>query len=249
MYSYTKKRKPRIVRLIVFLFTLILISITLIGFAANKEEKSQALSANPPIVPTKQQSLDGKPDRIYKVVIDAGHGGKDPGAEGASGKREKHFTLSLSQKVYELLKQENMFEPHLTRNDDTFIDLDVRPDIANQMEADVLLSIHANTYKDENVGGIETFYRFDENIELAQTMHNQVVKAMGFRDRGIRNEELKVLSLSKVPAILLEVGYLTNPAEEAVLLGEDGQDRAAKAIVEGLKQYFKNNSEDAIIQS
>jgi N-acetylmuramoyl-L-alanine amidase len=249
MHSYMKKRKSRPARFIVFLFTLILISVTLIGFTANKEEKSRALSAIPTAIPSKQQDLEEQPERVYKIVIDAGHGGKDPGAEGASGQREKHFTLSLSQKVYELLKQENMFEPHLTRTDDTFIELDERPDIANQMKADVFLSIHANTFKDKNVGGIETFYRFDENIELAQTMHNQVVKAMGFRDRGIRFEELKVLSLSKVPAILLEVGYLTNPAEEAVLLGEDGQDRAAQAIVDGLKQYFENNPEEAIIQS
>jgi len=249
MHSYKNKRKSRLARLIVFLFALILISVTLIGFTANKEERLPALSATPKTISAKQEMGDVLPERVYKVVIDAGHGGKDPGAEGASGQREKHFTLSLSMKVYELLKQEAMFEPHLTRNDDTFIDLDERPEIANQMEADVLLSIHANTFKDENVGGIETFYRFDDNIELAQTMHNHVVKAMGFRDRGIRFEELKVLSLSKVPAILLEVGYLTNPAEEAVLLGEDGQDRAAQAIVDGLKQYFENNPEEAIIQS
>ncbi|WP_169082351.1 N-acetylmuramoyl-L-alanine amidase [Paenibacillus sp. PL91] len=248
LHPYTRKRKTRLARLIVFLFILLLIAVSVIGIAANKQEKPNALSAIPTTKPVSQLVEDHLKE-TYKIVIDAGHGGKDPGAEGVSGQREKLFTLSLSLKVYDLLKQEDMFEPYLTRSDDNFIDLDKRPDIANQMNADAFVSIHANTFTDESVGGTETFYRHDDSVQLAQSVHDKVVKEMGFQDRGIKNEQLKVLSLSKVPAILLEVGYLTNPSEEATLLGEDGQARAARAIVDGLKQYFTNKPQDAIIHS
>jgi N-acetylmuramoyl-L-alanine amidase len=247
-YSYTKKRKTRLARLIVFLFILLLIAMSLIGIVANKQEKSQALSPIPTEKPA-SQLIDDQLIKVYKIVIDAGHGGKDPGAEGASGQREKLFTMSLSSKVYDLLKQDARFEPYMTRSDDHFVDLDERPEIANQMNADAFVSIHANTFTDESVGGTETFYRHDDSIQLAQSVHDEVVKEMGFDDRGIKNEQLKVLSLSKVPAILLEVGYLTNSLQEAALLSEDGQDRAAHAIVEGLKQYFINKPKDAIIHS
>ncbi|OBZ12738.1 N-acetylmuramoyl-L-alanine amidase [Bacillus sp. FJAT-26390] len=249
MHSYTKKRKVRLARFIVILFILLLIAVTMIGIAANRLEQSQALSAIPTEKPSNQLVEVDQLKKKYKVVIDAGHGGKDPGAEGVSGQREKLFTMSLSAKVYDLLKLDERFEPYMTRSDDTFIDLDERPEIANQMNADAFVSIHANTYTDPSVGGTETFYRHDDSIQLAQVVHDSVVKELGFDDRGIKNGQLKVLSLSKVPAILLEVGYLTNPAQEAALLSEDGQDRTARAIVDGLKQYFMNKPQEAIIHS
>ncbi|SIR71370.1 N-acetylmuramoyl-L-alanine amidase family protein, partial [Paenibacillus macquariensis] len=82
----------------------------------------------------------------YKIVIDAGHGGKDPGAEGASGNRERAYTLALSTKVYDLLQQDPMFEAHRTRTDDTFVKLKDRAQIANDLNADAFVSIHGNTY-------------------------------------------------------------------------------------------------------
>ncbi|MCJ8013704.1 N-acetylmuramoyl-L-alanine amidase [Paenibacillus sp. KQZ6P-2] len=177
----------------------------------------------------------------YRIVIDAGHGGKDPGATGASGQFEKGFNLSLAQRVYQLLEQEPMFEPRLTRTDDEFVALEDRAAIANDWNADALVSIHGNTYKDQTITGTETLYRHDDSIPLAQSIQEQVVKALGFPDRGVKEEHLKVLSLSQMPAVLVETGYLTNPEEESFLLSSKGQDLAAHAIVEGLKQYFSQN--------
>ncbi|GGG67017.1 N-acetylmuramoyl-L-alanine amidase family protein [Paenibacillus radicis (ex Gao et al. 2016)] len=175
----------------------------------------------------------------YRIMIDAGHGGKDPGAPGSSGIEEKNSNLAIAQKVYDLLRNDPMFEPRMTRTDDSFVELDERAAMANDWKADVMLSIHGNSYESGNISGTETYYRYENGLPLAMAIHQKVVEAMGFEDRGVRENHLKVLSLSEMPAILVETGYLTNTAEEAVLLSEAGQNKAAKAIVDGLKQYFK----------
>lgn len=177
----------------------------------------------------------------YRIVIDAGHGGKDPGATGASGQYEKGFNLFLAERVFQLLEQEPMFEPRLTREDDQFVELEDRAAIANDWSADALVSIHGNTYTDQTITGTETLYRHNDSIPLAQTIQEQVVKALGLPDRGVKEEQLKLLSLSQMPAVLVEVGYLTNPEEEDFLLSSKGQNLAAHAIVEGLKAYFEQN--------
>ncbi|MCC3376706.1 N-acetylmuramoyl-L-alanine amidase [Cohnella sp. REN36] len=177
----------------------------------------------------------------FKVVIDPGHGGYDPGAEGASGDEEKDFTLSLSQKVADLMRQEpETFEVHLTRTDDTFVDLAERPALANELGADAFLSIHGNTFvEDTSVSGTESFYYNDGSQELAEAVHQPLLEALGFRDRGVKKESLQVIRDSEVPAALVEVGFLTNPAEEAQLLQEETQDRAAEAIVKGLRRFLE----------
>ncbi|MBB6672120.1 N-acetylmuramoyl-L-alanine amidase family protein [Cohnella nanjingensis] len=177
----------------------------------------------------------------YKIVVDAGHGGFDPGADGASGDEEKDFTLSLATKVADLLRQEpDMFEVHMTRTDDTYIELENRSGMANAMGADAFISIHGNTFvEDPKVSGTESYYYDSGSQALAQAIHGPLLEALGFRDRGVKKEGWKVLTTSQVPATLLEIGFLTNPAEEAKLLEPETQDRAAQAIVNGLKQYLQ----------
>ncbi|GIP23293.1 N-acetylmuramoyl-L-alanine amidase [Paenibacillus sp. J22TS3] len=196
------------------------------------ERKESAVTVSPPKIVNKTK---------YRIVVDAGHGGKDPGAPGASGGHEKIFNLALAQRVYQLLKEEPMFEPRMTRTEDQFVELQDRAAIANDWNADALISIHANTYKDPKISGTETLYRHSDSIPLAEMIQEQVSKALGFPDRGIKMEQLKVLSLSKMPAVVAEIGYITNPEEEAILLSNKGQDLAAQAIVDGLKNYFGQN--------
>lgn len=179
-----------------------------------------------------------KPKDTFRIVIDAGHGGKDPGAEGASGAEEKEFTLAVAKRVYDLLKQEPKFDPYLTRTDDTFIELEDRANYANDLDADIFISIHGNTYKDPKVTGTETFYYNEESIELADIIHGYLVDANNFVDRSVKQEDWKVLTHSNMPAILLEIGYLTNKKEEASMLSKSTQKRTAEAIVAGLKEYF-----------
>lgn len=173
----------------------------------------------------------------FKVWIDAGHGGKDPGAKGFSGAFEAAMNLEIATKVYGLLQRDVTFEPRMTRTDDTFVVLEKRPELANAWRADVFISIHGNAYESSGVTGIETLYKYDSSLPLAEAIHGKLVEAMGFKDRGIRQAYLKVLALSRMPAVLIESGYLSNAEEEAVLLSEEGQLRLAEAIVDGLRQY------------
>ncbi len=174
----------------------------------------------------------------YKIVIDPGHGGKDPGAEGISGKWEHEYTLALSVKVFDLLRQDPEYEPYMTRTDNTFIELEDRAQMANDLDADAFISIHGNTYSDPAISGTESYYYADESFPLARDVHEELVKTTGFRDRGVKQEDWMVLTKCDVPAILLEVGFLTNPGDEETLLNDARQNEIAKAIVSGIKNYF-----------
>ncbi|RED59215.1 N-acetylmuramoyl-L-alanine amidase family protein [Cohnella lupini] len=203
--------------------------------APSKEEASTE-------TPVKQEAEDVKlsSDKVFKIVIDPGHGGNDPGAPGYSGIEEKADMLAIGLKVYDLLQQEPMFEARLTRNDDTFVELGDRAAIANDWGADALISIHGNSYTDESIFGTEVYYEKENSLQLAETIHSKMLEKTGLVDRGVRNEQLKVLSESEMPAVLMETGYLSNPDEEAFIQSEDGQARIAQAIVDGLKQYFQD---------
>jgi N-acetylmuramoyl-L-alanine amidase len=226
----------RIQKIWFLILLLVMISGTIVSCTTNN---GQALSIGQPSgVPSPNPSSSTPVTTKFKIVIDAGHGGKDPGAAGASGMNEKEYTLSLSKKIYELLKQNPMFEPYVTRTDDTFVDLLDRAQLANDLKADAFISLHANFFKDPQVTGTETYYYFDNSLKLAQVVHEHILSALGFKDRGVRNNQLKVISHTNMPAILLELGYITNKNQEADMLSSDGQTRTAQAIVDGLKQYF-----------
>lgn len=177
----------------------------------------------------------------YIIVIDPGHGGKDGGAIGASGQLEKDFTLQLSMKVKQLLEEEVHIGVHMTRTDDSFISsVDrERAQIANELGADLFISIHGNTFNDSSVSGTESYYYDDGSHLFATVMHRAVVRATGFRDRGVRVENYFVLKETDMPAVLLEVGYLTNAVEEKKMWDEAFQEEVAAAIVAGIKEYLE----------
>jgi N-acetylmuramoyl-L-alanine amidase len=174
----------------------------------------------------------------YKVVLDPGHGGKDPGATGFSKSLEKDFTLAVSMKVHKLLENEPLIQSYMTRTDDSFPSLSDRAEFANKLNADLFISIHGNTFEQQSVSGTETYYMVDQSKLLAQTMHKHILQATGFRDRGIRKEDFKVLKETKMHAVLLEIGYMSNPGDEAAMLKGSVQDRIAQAIVTAMKEYF-----------
>ncbi|GGH30910.1 hypothetical protein GCM10008013_34300 [Paenibacillus segetis] len=189
-------------------------------------------------MPYKNEATPSKVSQRYKIVIDAGHGGKDPGAEGVSGNREQAYTLELSMKVVDLLQKEPMFEAYMTRTDNTFVGLEDRAQIANDLDADAFVSIHGNTYTDPDVSGTETYYYADESLPFAREVHEQLAETTGFKDRGVKKEGWKVLTNSNNLAVLLEVGFLTNRSDETNMLSDMHQNRTAGAIVKGIKKYF-----------
>ncbi|SFL94934.1 N-acetylmuramoyl-L-alanine amidase [Salibacterium qingdaonense] len=184
----------------------------------------------------------------FKVAIDPGHGGRDPGATGASGQYEKSFTLNLSKKVEKRLEQESGMEVFMTRTDDSFISQESRerPKYANRKNADVFISIHGNTFSDPNVSGTETYYYHKTSHQFAQILQKHVVKATEFRDRGIKKKDLFVVRDTEMPAALLEVGYLTNSANESKMHTDDFQSRVADSIVKGIKEYKEESEKQGI---
>lgn len=195
-----------------------------VQYAAVKQEDARKVALN-----IRSQS--------YQVVLDAGHGGKDPGAIAYSGRYEKDFTLPLTLKIYDLLLAEPFIQPVLTRADDTFVELDQRAQLANDLEADLFISIHGNTYI-PSVHGTETYYYDPSSKRFADIIHRHVVDASGFRDRDVRKQEYKVLRLAQMPAVLVEIGYLSNKDQEAVMYDEAFQDKIAQAIVDAIKEYL-----------
>src|SRR6516162_671196 len=149
------------------------------------------------------------------VVIDPGHGGIDRG--GILGQRlaEKVFTLDTAKRVARILQANGGIEVVMTRNDDRFVSLAERTNIANQYRGRdaVFVSIHYNATLRESAYGIETYYNNTRAYRLAALVHPRVVQAMDTISRGIRQRGYRVLRNNRLPAILVECGFLTNHVE------------------------------------
>ncbi len=174
----------------------------------------------------------------YVVVLDAGHGGSDPGARSVNGRWEKEFNLAVVRKVRDLLTNDPYLQLVLTREDDTYPTLDERVELANSLGADLFISVHANSNNSSKVNGTETYYTHDYSLPLAKTIHRHLVAATRFKDNGIRQAGFKVIKYTKMPAVLLEVGYLSNADNARQLFSESLQNRVADAIVAGIKEYL-----------
>jgi len=190
------------------------------------------------IVQLKKLTAPLKPS--YIVVLDAGHGGKDPGARSITGRWEKEFNLSVVKKVQAILRSEPRIQLLLTREDDTYPSLDDRVNLANSVNADLFLSVHGNSYKPET-NGTETYYYRDDSLAFANLLHKHAVAATGFKDNKVRKANYKVIRETTMPAVLLEVGYLSHPQNEQLMFQEAFQQKVAAAIADAIKQYFQLN--------
>jgi len=191
-------------------------------------------NTNPPGTTNPDQPSTGK----FKVVIDAGHGGKDPGTSGVNGRTEKEFNLSVALKIKALLDQEPQIQAFMTRSDDTFIELQDRAKIANDLKADIFVSIHANSAT-PTASGTESFYYSSDSKALADILHKHLLQATGLKDRKVKTASFVVIKYTKMPAVLLESGFISNSGDAAVLYNNDKQNQIAREIVAGIKEYLK----------
>lgn len=175
----------------------------------------------------------------YKVVIDPGHGGADVGALSVSGRYEKDFNLTMALKIKSLFEKETAIMVYLTRNDNTTVLLNDRIGMANDLTADLYLSIHANIDTTSNAKGTETFYYRDDSKPFAQMIQKHVQKATGFRNRYTNIYDFRVLKNTLMPAALVEVGFLSNEEEDKELFIEKNQDKIAAALVKGIKEFLR----------
>jgi len=187
------------------------------------------------------------------IVIDPGHGAKpggiyDPGAIGATGTKEADINLALALKVRDLLTS-NGAKVILTREDETTpLSLEDRSNIANSVGADVFVSIHCDSFSNPDAKGTTTFfyapsdkYSLQEREKrwlLANCLQKNLVEELKRADRGVKESNLAVLRNTKTSCALVEVAFISNPEEEALLNDSAFQQRAAKAIVKGIAEYF-----------
>lgn len=175
------------------------------------------------------------------IIIDAGHGGRDPGAIN-NKYQEKDFALNISRYVVDLL-QSNNFIVIPTRINDYFLKLFERVTYSNLINADLFVSIHINSAKNPSAQGIET-YHYPGSTKgkiLANRVHSKIKQSIkDFEDRGIKTSSaLYILRETKCPAILLELGFISNNHDLNLLKQEDIQIEFAKAITNGILAYIR----------
>ena len=173
------------------------------------------------------------------VVIDPGHGGRDRGGMPGQRLAEKGFTLDTAKRLARVLGSGTGIKVVLTRHDDTFVSLTERTNIANKYAGRdaVFVSIHFNAGRREGAYGIETYYNNQRGYRLAALVHPRVIQAMASIDRGIRHGSYQVLRKNRLPAILVECGFLTNPAEAARITDSRSRERLAQAFAGAILRY------------
>ena len=175
---------------------------------------------------------------ISTVVIDAGHGGHDRG--GGPGQRipEKPYTLDISQRLSSALRARG-FRTVMTRSSDSFISLGQRCAVGNSQRDAIFVSIHLNSARREGADGVETYYYTGKSASLASSLHRAVVRAAGTEDRGVRRRGFYVIRrTTRVPAVLLECGFLTNRAEARRLLTASHRQKLANAIAAAIAAKY-----------
>ena len=200
----------------------------------------------------------GNYDVLNKVVyLDAGHGGYDPGAS-YFGISEKSLTLAIQSRVKAKLEAEG-YQVVTTRTSDTYVDLTDRSRVANASESDIFVSIHINASGSSGAQGIETYYyqpyaeypsrinatyhanptRLSMSDTLANAIQSSLINATGAQNQGVKRRTFAVLRETTAPAVLLELGFLSNPQEAARLNTSAYQETLANAIVAGIKSYYE----------
>jgi len=220
---------------------------------------------------------------IRKIVIDAGHGGNDPGAIGRTGLREKVINLDIAKRLAKILKDDG-FSVVMTRSTDVFVSLERRVDLANQAKADLFISIHSNANWVRSLSGFEVYYlapRADdyrrvllaansglpsldnssfagrsanlrailwdmfytynhaESVRLSRDICRAIDRDLNTRVLGVKDAGFYVLKVS-MPAVLIELGFLSNAEEENLLKDNYYRQQIAEAIVHGIENYVKN---------
>ncbi len=176
----------------------------------------------------------------YRVFIDAGHGGSDPGATG-NGLKEKDLTLAISEKVQRILQAKGI-EVVMRRTTDTYLDFRKISSVANNSGSDAFASIHINSAS-PNAYGIETYYgtnRF-ESKPLAESVQNQLISSTGAHSRGVKVNDYNVVKDTIMPSILTECGFISNKSEAIKMATNSYQELLASAIANGINNYLKTN--------
>jgi N-acetylmuramoyl-L-alanine amidase len=186
-----------------------------------------------------------------RIAIDPGHGGSDSGAIGPTGIMEKSITMRVSRELKRLLEAEGA-TVILTRTGDTEVsekgasatsveELQARCDVANKANADIFLSIHADAFTNREVKGTTAYYYTKgtkQSKRLADNVRTALIDAIGTVDRGTQSCNFYVVKHTDMPAILVEISFISNPDEEKMMNSETGIKKIAQGIADGIADYF-----------
>ncbi len=213
-------------------------------------------SANEKLTDKESKKQENGESFDYTIVVDAGHGGVDPGKVGVDGQLEKDINLQIAVKLKAILEQSEdvSIKVILTRDSDMGYykdsdsnkknaDMRKRCEIVNGADADMLVSIHQNSYHSPSVKGAQVFY-YDESEEghrLATSIQQKLVSHLVKDGKGRvekANDNYYILLNVKCPAVIVECGFLSNPDEAIKLSSEEYQEQVAKAIADGVISYY-----------
>lgn len=209
------------------------------GYKLRYEGTSLILSLrHSPIRNSKQKPLSG-----IKILLDPGHGGKEPGARGPNGYLEKDVNLTVSKLVRDELVKRGAIVV-MTREDDKEVSLPDRQAIIDREEPAISISIHYNSLPDdgdaENTKGVATFWYHPQAHDLAIFMQNYLVKTRKRPSYGVFWDNLALTRPASAPSILLELGFMSNPDEFEWVMDEKEQKKLAKAVADGIVEWFKS---------
>lgn len=219
---------------------------TLRNDPANNKPFRVVIDIGQKVPPVKFTFTAGLKDKV--IVLDPGHGGSDPGAVGANKTMEKTITLAVAQRLKPLLEKAGA-KVFLTRNDDRDVfgpnasavdELSARTTVANNNKADIFVSIHINSFTNPIAGGIATYYyqKTPYDALLANSIQGAIAPASGLQNRGINAANFYVIKRSIMPAVLTELGFISNPDEEKLMNTADFQQKMAQSIYLGLDKFF-----------
>jgi len=184
--------------------------------------------------------------REMLIVIDPGHGGRDPGATSISGKPESEIVLDIALRYNKLLTEAG-FRTYMTRvdnlNSNIKLELPDRADVANKLNADMFVSVHGNSWTNSIVNGFETYYHPNdiEGKKIAQIFQDEVIKNIQINNRGAKPGDLFVLRNTTMPSVLVETGFLSNASDEAKLLSTEYRQQVAEAMFRATVKYFEQS--------
>lgn len=179
---------------------------------------------------------------MKKVVLDAGHGGADSGAIGG-GIYEKDLNLEVAKLVQAKLMKKDIYV-YMTRTKDETLSLEDRVNYSNEINPDIYVSIHTNSTVNLDTYGLETHYFKDNSYKLAQVIHNNFASYKNLKkwetiDRGVIKSRFYVINHTEAPAVLIEIGFMSNQDERAKLIKKGRKEDIADSIVEGILEYLK----------
>lgn len=182
------------------------------------------------------QSKNSNPLKGKTIVLDPGHGGSDQGASSNTPKKslEKNYTLKTAKELKKILTKESA-KIKMTRTKDEYVSLNDR-----NIKGDAYISIHNDSLDSSNANGATVYWLQDNQEALAQTLNSNIQKKALLTNRGARQQNYQVLRQTNVPAVLLELGYISNPTDESMITDQIHRQVVEQAIVDGLKQYFSS---------